>query len=205
MKTKEFKDLPLNYQSVSPEDFIDFLNEVSPELGGVTNLGVFADIQGLGAVATYVEGYNDADDVRTYIYLFDENRHLISPDDGYIGNAKGGEMTKQTNNMRLISGANSSGVLQINIFTASVKYIFVSAARNLKRIRVYAKQTYEKMPFQSHYVFNKQYPYFPINNTGIVTSQPMVGKRLYSTVDGAEYVCTAVTDGVETWVKKALS
>ncbi len=45
MKTKEFKDLPFNYQSVSPEDFIDFLNEVSPELGGVTNLGVFADIQ----------------------------------------------------------------------------------------------------------------------------------------------------------------
>lgn len=45
MKTKEIKDLSVDYQSESPEDFIEVLNEISPELGGVTNLGVFADIK----------------------------------------------------------------------------------------------------------------------------------------------------------------
>ena len=45
MNTKEFKDLSVNYSSKSPDDFIEVLNEISPEIGGVTNLGVFADIK----------------------------------------------------------------------------------------------------------------------------------------------------------------
>ena len=47
MKTKEFKELTVDYSSKSPDDFIEVLNEISPEIGGVTNLGVFADIKSI--------------------------------------------------------------------------------------------------------------------------------------------------------------
>lgn len=45
METEEFKDLSVNYQSELPDDFVEVLNSISPLLGGVTNLGVFADIK----------------------------------------------------------------------------------------------------------------------------------------------------------------
>lgn len=47
MNTKEFENLNVDYKSTSPDDFIEVLNEISPEIGGVTNLGVFADIKSI--------------------------------------------------------------------------------------------------------------------------------------------------------------
>ena len=44
MKTKTIKGIKVDYKSTNPEDFIDILNEVSPQIEGVSNLGVFADI-----------------------------------------------------------------------------------------------------------------------------------------------------------------
>lgn len=44
MKTKVIKGIRVDYNSTNPKDFIDVLNEVSPQIEGVTNLGVFADI-----------------------------------------------------------------------------------------------------------------------------------------------------------------
>lgn len=43
--TKILKDLSVNTVSTNPDDFIDILNTLSDALGGVTNLGVFCDIQ----------------------------------------------------------------------------------------------------------------------------------------------------------------
>lgn len=43
--TKILKDLSVNTVSTNPDDFIDILNSLSDALGGVTNLGVFCDIQ----------------------------------------------------------------------------------------------------------------------------------------------------------------
>ena len=44
-KTKVVNNLVCNIESTNPEDFIEVLNTISPELNGVTNLGVFSDIK----------------------------------------------------------------------------------------------------------------------------------------------------------------
>jgi len=44
-KTKILKDLSFNTVSTNPNDFIEILNSLSESFGGVTNLGVFGDIQ----------------------------------------------------------------------------------------------------------------------------------------------------------------
>ena len=43
-KVKSMKDLKIDTTSTDPNDFIEVLNAISPEFGGVTNLGVFCDI-----------------------------------------------------------------------------------------------------------------------------------------------------------------
>lgn len=43
-RTKIIKDLVASRTSTNKEDFIEVLNSISPEFGGVTNLGVFCDI-----------------------------------------------------------------------------------------------------------------------------------------------------------------
>lgn len=95
MKTKEFKNLTVNYKSVLPDDFVEVLNEISPELGGVTNLGVFADIKSVtpGYILRTKESHeyihvetthgevpynhlqNDGSSVEPYDYDFD---HLLN-------------------------------------------------------------------------------------------------------------------------------
>ncbi|MCH4155581.1 MAG: hypothetical protein LKF31_04680 [Muribaculaceae bacterium] len=44
MESKELEGLNFDYSSVNPNDFVEILNQISPQIGGVTNLGVFADI-----------------------------------------------------------------------------------------------------------------------------------------------------------------
>ena len=44
MKIKILSELNLPFGSSKPEDYIDVLNKMSPQLGGLDNLGVFADI-----------------------------------------------------------------------------------------------------------------------------------------------------------------
>lgn len=46
-QTKVIKDLSINRASVNKEDFIEILNTISLELGGITNLGVFCDIESI--------------------------------------------------------------------------------------------------------------------------------------------------------------
>lgn len=36
--------LPLNYNSTDPKDFVEVLNKIADAMGGVSNMGVFADI-----------------------------------------------------------------------------------------------------------------------------------------------------------------
>ena len=43
-KTKVVDGLPLNYESKDPKDFVEVLNKVASAMGGVSNMGVFADI-----------------------------------------------------------------------------------------------------------------------------------------------------------------
>lgn len=43
-KTKVIEGLPLNFESTNPEDFVEVLNKVANAMGGVSNMGVFADI-----------------------------------------------------------------------------------------------------------------------------------------------------------------
>ncbi|MCQ2256972.1 MAG: hypothetical protein MJZ41_03140 [Bacteroidaceae bacterium] len=42
--TKAFANIMINRQSTNVDDFVEVLNTISPEMGGVTNLGVFCDI-----------------------------------------------------------------------------------------------------------------------------------------------------------------
>lgn len=44
LKTKVVEGLPLNYDSTDPKDFIEVLNKIADAMGGVSNMGVFADI-----------------------------------------------------------------------------------------------------------------------------------------------------------------
>ena len=44
LKTKVVEGLPLNYNSTDPKDFVEVLNKIADAMGGVTNMGVFADI-----------------------------------------------------------------------------------------------------------------------------------------------------------------
>lgn len=43
-KTKVVEGLPLNFESTDPKDFVEILNKVANAMGGVSNMGVFADI-----------------------------------------------------------------------------------------------------------------------------------------------------------------
>ena len=43
-KTKVVSGLPLNFESTEPKDFVEVLNKIAEAMGGVSNLGVFADI-----------------------------------------------------------------------------------------------------------------------------------------------------------------
>ena len=43
-KTKVVEGIPLNYDSTDPKDFVEVLNKIADALGGVSNMGVFADI-----------------------------------------------------------------------------------------------------------------------------------------------------------------
>lgn len=55
-KVKKIEGLPLNYESTDSKDFIEILNKVSEFMGGVPNMGTFADItsitQSNDAIAT---------------------------------------------------------------------------------------------------------------------------------------------------------
>lgn len=44
LKTKVIEGLPLNYDSTDPKDFVEVLNKIADAMGGVSNMGVFADI-----------------------------------------------------------------------------------------------------------------------------------------------------------------
>ena len=44
LKTKVVDGLPLNYESTEPKDFVEVLNKIADAMGGVSNMGVFADI-----------------------------------------------------------------------------------------------------------------------------------------------------------------
>lgn len=44
LKTKVVEGLPLNYNSTDPKDFVEVLNKIADAMGGVSNMGVFADI-----------------------------------------------------------------------------------------------------------------------------------------------------------------
>lgn len=44
LKTKVVDGLPLNYESTDPKDFVEVLNKIADAMGGVSNMGVFADI-----------------------------------------------------------------------------------------------------------------------------------------------------------------
>ena len=46
-KMKELAELECSTESKNPEDFIEVLNTISSELGGVSNLGVFCDIKSI--------------------------------------------------------------------------------------------------------------------------------------------------------------
>ncbi|MCR5361585.1 MAG: hypothetical protein K6E73_06180 [Bacteroidales bacterium] len=43
-KIKVIGELPLNFNSTAPQDFVEALNRIAEEFGGVSNMGVFADI-----------------------------------------------------------------------------------------------------------------------------------------------------------------
>ena len=47
METKQIYNVNIDYKSTDPNDFIDALNKISPQIGGLTNLGVFADIKSI--------------------------------------------------------------------------------------------------------------------------------------------------------------
>ena len=192
-----------NYQSSAFKTI--WYGEQTPVLDGIpTHLGAFIDIKGLGTIATYCESYTANEDVRIRIYLFDSSRTLLDPTNYYLGSFVGGTMTIDTSNMRLQNASNQNGTLNTQMFKADVRYIFVTGNKNLKRLVVYAKKTNKLIPCISHFDVNAAYPYFELNNTNIKTSKPRKGKRLYSTVDGAEYICTAVSNGEETWTKKSI-
>lgn len=185
----------------------EWYGESSPIVDGIpARLGVFVDVKNNGAIATYIEKYLDTDsDIRTHIYLFDENKNLISPTSGYVDQVLGGSFTKDTSNMRLVAGGNSNRILNMIELSSSVRYVFVTASNQMKTLRVYAKKTVSDVPCVSHYTDAFKYPLLPISNTSIITSHKKVGKRYYSTNNGAEYICSAVTDGAETWVQKSIS
>ena len=44
LKTKVVEGLPLNYNSTDPKDFVEVLNKIADAMGGVSNMGVFAEI-----------------------------------------------------------------------------------------------------------------------------------------------------------------
>lgn len=44
LKTKVVDGLPLNYDSTDSKDFVEALNRIADAMGGVSNMGVFADI-----------------------------------------------------------------------------------------------------------------------------------------------------------------
>lgn len=44
LKTKVVEGIPLNYDSTDPKDFVEVLNKIADAMGGVSNMGVFADI-----------------------------------------------------------------------------------------------------------------------------------------------------------------
>lgn len=44
LKTKVVEGLLLNYNSTDPKDFVEVLNKIANAMGGVSNMGVFADI-----------------------------------------------------------------------------------------------------------------------------------------------------------------
>lgn len=44
MKTKVIDGLPMNFESTDPKDFVEVLNRIAEAMGGVPNMGVFADI-----------------------------------------------------------------------------------------------------------------------------------------------------------------
>ncbi len=46
-KTKVIDNLEMSIESTNPEDYIETLNTISSEMGGVTNLGVFCDIKSI--------------------------------------------------------------------------------------------------------------------------------------------------------------
>lgn len=43
-KTKVVSGLPLNFESTEPKDFVEVLNKIAEAMGGVSNMGVFANI-----------------------------------------------------------------------------------------------------------------------------------------------------------------
>lgn len=43
-RTKEMANLEVNRTSTNPDDFVEMLNMISQEFGGISNLGVFCDI-----------------------------------------------------------------------------------------------------------------------------------------------------------------
>lgn len=43
-KTKVVDGLPVNFESTDPKDFVEILNKIAETMGGVSNMGVFADI-----------------------------------------------------------------------------------------------------------------------------------------------------------------
>ncbi len=47
LKTKVVDGLPLNYESTDPKDFVEVLNKIADAMGGVSNMGAFADITSL--------------------------------------------------------------------------------------------------------------------------------------------------------------
>lgn len=61
LKTKVVEGLPLNYDSTDPKDFIEVLNKIADAMGGVSNMGVFADITSVtqtnGMVARVADKY----------------------------------------------------------------------------------------------------------------------------------------------------
>ena len=44
LKTKVVEGIHLNYDSTDPKDFVEVLNKIADAMGGVSNMGVFADI-----------------------------------------------------------------------------------------------------------------------------------------------------------------
>ena len=147
---------------------------------------------------------NAQTDIRWQVYPLDSNKQGFASPRDHVNRG-----TEPATILYCVQASvNINGEMEFLQFTNDVKYVLIGCNKEYDQLEVFVKRpsvgNVQYFPCKIQ-LENSNYPYFPIENINIRTRKPHVGKRLYSTVDGAEYVCTAVAlDNTETWVKKTV-